>query len=217
MPRQTGEIETHRKRRRIQQADGAKKAAGMMEHAQELIAHADTLGVRLAVGDGKLKLYGPKEAVEELLPELRRCAKEVAAQLPVENSERLTKSDTFPTSTRARAHKPHEDNKVVARSARPSQDELRRLWRRHFDMCQRVHEAWAQDGYTFPAPQTPPFPEELHALTCGARTRKGTACKRRDLYHSGRCRLHGGLSTGPRTAKGKRRSSLNRYRKKQTP
>jgi hypothetical protein len=46
-------------------------------------------------------------------------------------------------------------------------------------------------------------------MICGATTRAGTACKRRDLYRSGRCKLHGGLSTGPRTAKGKRRSARN--------
>ncbi|WP_370638070.1 HGGxSTG domain-containing protein [Croceicoccus sp. Ery15] len=49
----------------------------------------------------------------------------------------------------------------------------------------------------------------LAGLTCGATTRGGTPCKRRDLYRSGRCKLHGGLSTGPRTAKGKRRSARN--------
>ncbi|MFC4254409.1 HGGxSTG domain-containing protein [Croceibacterium xixiisoli] len=44
---------------------------------------------------------------------------------------------------------------------------------------------------------------------CGAKTRAGTLCQRRDIYRSGRCRLHGGLSTGPRTAKGKRISASN--------
>ncbi|WP_405045507.1 HGGxSTG domain-containing protein [Pseudomonas extremaustralis] len=43
-----------------------------------------------------------------------------------------------------------------------------------------------------------PFPPELQGLRCGAKTRAGTPCKRRDLYASGRCRLHGGLSTGPK-------------------
>ncbi|WP_370601056.1 HGGxSTG domain-containing protein [Pseudomonas nitroreducens] len=48
-------------------------------------------------------------------------------------------------------------------------------------------------------PPRPPFPEELRGLCCGARTRAGTPCKRRDLYASGRCnKLHGGMSTGPR-------------------
>jgi hypothetical protein len=46
-------------------------------------------------------------------------------------------------------------------------------------------------------------------LRCGAKTRAGHPCKRRDLYASGRCALHGGLSTGPRTAEGKARSALN--------
>ncbi|WP_405514833.1 HGGxSTG domain-containing protein [Halomonas elongata] len=45
----------------------------------------------------------------------------------------------------------------------------------------------------------PPFPEECRRLCCGAKTRAGTPCKRRDLYDSGRCRLHGGLSTGPKS------------------
>lgn len=44
-----------------------------------------------------------------------------------------------------------------------------------------------------------PFPDECRGLRCGAKTRAGTPCKRRDLYDSGRCRLHGGLSTGPKT------------------
>ena len=45
--------------------------------------------------------------------------------------------------------------------------------------------------------------------TCGAKTRAGTPCQRRDLLRGGRCRLHGGLSTGPKTLAGKRRSALN--------
>lgn len=36
---------------------------------------------------------------------------------------------------------------------------------------------------------------------CGARTRRNTACGRLAMA-CGRCRLHGGLSTGPRTAEG---------------
>jgi hypothetical protein len=39
---------------------------------------------------------------------------------------------------------------------------------------------------------------------CGARTRKGTPCQRR-TYPNGRCRNHGGLCTGPKTAAGKER------------
>jgi hypothetical protein len=36
---------------------------------------------------------------------------------------------------------------------------------------------------------------------CGARTRSGSACKSPGMSN-GRCRLHGGLSTGPRTPEG---------------
>ena len=65
--------------------------------------------------------------------------------------------------------------------------------------------------------QRPAFPEVCRDLTCGAQTRRGTPCQRRDLYGpSARCRLHGGLSTGPRTAEGKQRSALNGFRPKRT-
>jgi len=48
---------------------------------------------------------------------------------------------------------------------------------------------------------------------CGARCRDGHPCQARATrdvdtgcyVRNGRCRLHGGLSTGPRTAEGKRR------------
>ncbi len=36
---------------------------------------------------------------------------------------------------------------------------------------------------------------------CGARTRAGTPCLGRPMPN-GRCRMHGGCSTGPRTAEG---------------
>ena len=37
---------------------------------------------------------------------------------------------------------------------------------------------------------------------CGAKTRRGTACQRPANKRNGRCRLHGGASTGPRTEEG---------------
>ncbi len=40
---------------------------------------------------------------------------------------------------------------------------------------------------------------------CGAKTHKGTPCQKAALKGKTRCRLHGGLSTGPRTAEGKAR------------
>ena len=64
----------------------------------------------------------------------------------------------------------------------------------------------AQEAHEVPPP--PPH-RILPGQTRGAKTRAGTPCKRNDLYSNGRCRLHGGLSTGPRTEEGKRRSAAN--------
>jgi hypothetical protein len=54
-----------------------------------------------------------------------------------------------------------------------------------------------------------PNPPEFYAFTCGARTRAGTPCKMRNFRARGRCRLHGGLSTGPKTEAGRRQSAEN--------
>ena len=45
----------------------------------------------------------------------------------------------------------------------------------------------------------PPIDPDFQDLRCGAKTRAGTPCKRRDLWDSGRCKLHGGMSTGPQS------------------
>ena len=37
----------------------------------------------------------------------------------------------------------------------------------------------------------------------GAKTRRGTACRRPASKRNGRCRLHGGQSAGPKTAEGR--------------
>ena len=42
---------------------------------------------------------------------------------------------------------------------------------------------------------------------CRAKTRKGTFCQRPAFKHNGRCSLHGGLSTGAKTADGIKRIS----------
>jgi len=41
---------------------------------------------------------------------------------------------------------------------------------------------------------------------CGAKNRRGAPCQCKLLYANGRCKFHGGLSTGPRTTEGKARS-----------
>ena len=81
------------------------------------------------------------------------------------------------------------------------QAELRKCWRRLNKERSNQLAAWAARGYQYPPPAYVPLPNELRGLTCGAKTRAGSPCKRRDLYRSGRCKLHGGLSTGPKRIK----------------
>jgi len=49
----------------------------------------------------------------------------------------------------------------------------------------------------------------LAAPRCGAHTRSGECC-RQPAMKNGRCRMHGGLSTGPRTAAGRARCAAAR-------
>ena len=65
-----------------------------------------------------------------------------------------------------------------------TQAELRALW--------KAHRWLIRNGYERP------YPDVLRGLNCGAKTRKGTPCKKKALHNSGRCKLHGGLSTGPK-------------------
>ena len=100
-----------------------------------------------------------------------------------------------------------------------SRKELVKQLRRYYEECDRIDATWAERGYAYPAPARPSFPETCRDLTCSAKTRKGTPCQRRDLWANGRCKLHGGMSTGPKTGKGKRRAAKNGFlpKRKRTP
>lgn len=55
---------------------------------------------------------------------------------------------------------------------------------------------------------------KLHGDICGAKTRSGSPCKKQpgwgtDHFGSGKCKLHGGASTGPKTPEGKAKVSSN--------
>jgi hypothetical protein len=70
---------------------------------------------------------------------------------------------------------------------------------------------------TEPPPQRRPVKRHyLHGkLICGAtRKRDGKPCESKRLLRGGRCRFHGGMSTGPRTDAGKARAlaNLRQYR-----
>ncbi|WP_369011643.1 HGGxSTG domain-containing protein [Novosphingobium cyanobacteriorum] len=101
----------------------------------------------------------------------------------------------------------------------------RRYWRARAAYRERCNEArsaiwqaWLVNPRVgWREPRFSPFPTlpaELQSLTCGARTRAGTPCKRRDLYISGRCKLHGGMSTGPTSKEGKAKVARNGMRRR---
>jgi hypothetical protein len=46
---------------------------------------------------------------------------------------------------------------------------------------------------------------------CGAKTRSGEPCKKLGMKN-GRCKFHGGKSTGPKTLEGKLRAALSNYK-----
>ena len=47
---------------------------------------------------------------------------------------------------------------------------------------------------------------------CGAKTRSGRPCAKYRMSGKRRCRLHGGLSTGPRTAEGRARIAAAQFK-----
>jgi len=67
----------------------------------------------------------------------------------------------------------------------------------------RKRSGWLKNGNTPGDPNNAP--------RCGARTRKGQVC-RAPAMANGRCRMHGGTSTGPRTTEGLARSRRARWK-----
>lgn len=118
-----------------------------------------------------------------------------------------------------------------------SDDDKRKRLRAHYAECDAVRaerdaialaeyeqlvdalSPWRGKWSPTPLPPYPPFPEELRGMTCGATTRAGTPCKMVAIFRNGRCKLHGGLSTGPRSTRGKAKASANGLmpKRKRTP
>jgi len=59
-----------------------------------------------------------------------------------------------------------------------------------------------------------PMPADLIDLECGAKRKNGLPCKQKAIYTNGRCKWHGGCSTGPKTEDGKKRAAMNGSRPK---
>lgn len=63
-------------------------------------------------------------------------------------------------------------------------------------------------------------PSKAERPRCGAKTRSGTICRALAVWdkaaaapRNGRCRLHGGLSTGPRTQEGRQRIAAAQHKR----
>lgn len=88
-------------------------------------------------------------------------------------------------------------------------DSKRKRLREHMHASDAVMKAWEARGYAYPPPRMPPMPSDLREMACEAKTRAGTPCKLKAIYRNGRCKFHGGLSTGPKTEAGKEQARIN--------
>jgi len=96
-----------------------------------------------------------------------------------------------------------------------STKEQRKRFKEYHEEHAKIHQAWIEAGMPNPTPSYPKCPGDLVGLACGAITKRaGTPCKLTSIYSNGRCKFHGGLSTGPKTVEGKKTASLNGRRPK---
>lgn len=86
------------------------------------------------------------------------------------------------------------------RAALLSDDDKRILFRQ---WAAKAQTAKAEGSYI------PSFPNYLRGLACGAIKKNGRSCRMTTLGANGRCKFHGGASTGPRTQEGRARALEN--------
>ena len=92
------------------------------------------------------------------------------------------------------------------------------LLKEHYQEHSFKSARWADRGYSYPAPVFPIYPDECRGLRCEAKTRRGTPCKNDGTsYVNGRCKFHGGPSTGPKTVAGKKKSAMNGFKRHTNP
>lgn len=80
-------------------------------------------------------------------------------------------------------------------------------WRAHLKACAKARAAGLWEyGPGWPRFDLAPFFE----LRCGAKgKRTGRPCPHTAIYGNGRCKWHGGLSTGPKTPEGRAKAGRN--------
>jgi hypothetical protein len=98
-------------------------------------------------------------------------------------------------------------------SSADPQARLRKEWRRQHRRWHEAYVALLAAGVPLGelAGRLPAIdPLAFASLTCGARSKRtGNPCRLVSLCRGGRCRFHGGLSTGPKTAEGKLKAGAN--------
>lgn len=96
------------------------------------------------------------------------------------------------------------------------QAELRRRYVAAMKAHERACKAADAAGLTWMDRGYPRWPDMIQfaGLACGAKgKRTGRPCALTSIYSNGRCRFHGGMSTGPKTAEGKTRCAMNGRRR----
>ena len=88
-------------------------------------------------------------------------------------------------------------------------------YRAHLKVCAKARAA----GLWECAPGWPRFDlAPFWELRCGAKgKRTGKPCPHTSIYGNGRCKWHGGLSTGPKTPEGRMKSGRNGPGKTRSP
>jgi hypothetical protein len=80
----------------------------------------------------------------------------------------------------------------------------------YYKISNQRFQEWVAGGYQHPPPASIPYPEICRGMKCEAKTRSGRPCRNDGTnYGNGRCKFHGGASTGPVTPEGKKRVSMN--------
>ncbi len=85
----------------------------------------------------------------------------------------------------------------------------RKVFKRYIELHETAMVDWALRGYEAHYTPTLQLPDSLLDMCCEARTRAGSPCKQKSIYKNGRCKWHGGLSTGPKTELGKQQCRIN--------
>ncbi len=84
------------------------------------------------------------------------------------------------------------------------QAELRSKWKKAVREMDEAHEGSDTDRMQMARTDW----QQFCGLMCGATSKRtGQPCRRKDLFASGRCKFHGGMSTGPKSSTGKKRSA----------